>query len=417
MPQTIAKVLKSSPMYNLSLSSKELFHSNFLAWLGNNSSTKPFFRAIIKSLTGIDLNQHPNWVVEREDKNVDLCIKEGNNYILVIENKVKSIPRKDQLDDYYNKLSGKKVPKFMLLTLVTDFPDKNNILKAGLWDIKFYTDLAQEMQNKISLVNGQYELLIIKDYISFIDNFSKLEAIWRKQIGQFGFAVKAPAISGINRIIDLYTKIQFSNYCILISQELQNALKFYNIELYNSNILKKKRKNPVITVDPQKIYIDVQWGYSSRGHEGVLDVAIPITDLANPQIPRGTVHPNSYIKFQIEDTNYRHVLEMPKNVAVQNLINIGKNTSLYTGNQSKIDFFSSDPLNKKLPLPKYGTNIFLNQLKPVDYKRIGNNWPFASFGNGFIYQSMDIKPNTPVNAVLGNIVGEVARIFKIIPIV
>lgn len=415
----ITAALEASPMYNLSLSSKELFHSNFLAWLGNNLTTKPFFESIINQLTNISLNQYPNWIVEREDKNFDLCIKDGKDYILVIENKVKSIPRKDQLDEYYNKKTGKRRPQYVLLSLVTVFPDRQDIQNQGRWSILSYADLAQIMRNNVGLVKDQYESLIISDYICFIDNLAQLEQQWQGLIGQSGFAEKAIWNPVLDRMQDLYRKIQFSTYSTLISQKLQKVLGSYGIVLYNSNILKKNKKNPLITVDPQKLYVDVHWGYSNRGHKGVLDVAIPVSNLANPQIIRGTVYPNSYIKFQVEDTNYRHVLETTNSNAVgQGLINIGKDTTLYSSNKSELDFFSTDPLNRNLPLPNYGANnIFMKKLKPVRQKQIGSNWPFASFGNGFIYQSMDIIKGASVNDVLDNIVNEVARIFKKLPIV
>ncbi len=125
--------LNASPMYNLSLSSKELFHSNFLAWLGNNKETRQFFVAVIKELTKIELDFNGDWKVEREDKNFDLCIKKDNDYILVIENKVKSIPSKAQLDRYvgkiedYYKKQNEYPTKFLLLTLANEFPDKKSI--------------------------------------------------------------------------------------------------------------------------------------------------------------------------------------------------------------------------------------------------------------------------------------------------
>ena len=70
--------LIGSPMFNLSLSSTELFHSNFLAWLGNNQGTKVFFEEVIKDLVNDPyLFPSKNWTVMREDKHFDLCIKDG----------------------------------------------------------------------------------------------------------------------------------------------------------------------------------------------------------------------------------------------------------------------------------------------------------------------------------------------------
>ena len=44
------KYLKTSPMFNLSLSSKELFHSNFLYWIWK--ADQKTFKSIINKLIG-----------------------------------------------------------------------------------------------------------------------------------------------------------------------------------------------------------------------------------------------------------------------------------------------------------------------------------------------------------------------------
>ena len=79
--------LKSSPMFNLSLASKELFHSNMLAWIAEDAETKELFIEIL-NLFGIteedkakDIaeglrGENPKYMVLREYKNFDLCICE-----------------------------------------------------------------------------------------------------------------------------------------------------------------------------------------------------------------------------------------------------------------------------------------------------------------------------------------------------
>ena len=147
--------LNTSPMFNLSLSSKELFHSNFLAWLGNNSDTREFFVEVINLLVeDLNLQYSGGWTVMREDKHFDLCIREDTKkgkgkgkYLLIIENKVKSIPLKRQLDEYVKKdvrwKDGQK--KYLLLTLTEKFAHRTKIDKAiktigspNNWIVKTY---------------------------------------------------------------------------------------------------------------------------------------------------------------------------------------------------------------------------------------------------------------------------------------
>lgn len=127
--------LKTSPMFNLSLSSNELFHSNFLYWIWK--ADQETFKSIINKLIGENDYWEKNWdnkniEVRREYKNFDLSIvevcsntddskKDSNTteyktqdvhgdyntdglILFVLENKVKSIPYAQQLLKYNNKI-------------------------------------------------------------------------------------------------------------------------------------------------------------------------------------------------------------------------------------------------------------------------------------------------------------------------
>jgi hypothetical protein len=133
--------LRSSSMFYMSLGSKELFHSNFLHWLSivdwdyfikimhNLANTEEFWWESIHEKT-------PNEIeVRREDKNFDLSIwifdskkevkrkdskkddDDGDKYssdtqkeykekwipVLILENKMKSLPYREQLEEYVDK--------------------------------------------------------------------------------------------------------------------------------------------------------------------------------------------------------------------------------------------------------------------------------------------------------------------------
>ena len=400
---TIKKELNNSPMYNLSLTSKELFHSNLLAWLGNNKGTKAFFAEMIKELAGIRLNPNDNWKVEREDKNFDLCVKDGDIYRLVIENKVKSIPRKKQLDEYVGKKVGGFVPKYLLLTLVNEFPYKDNVDidkgKGGRWIIKTYKDLADAMcQPRIKkFISDDYYNFILDDYIRFIKNLNELVESWKAGTND----VFAAEFKGLERLSDLYAKIQYSSYCL----ELQRRISVINnnIEVYDRGTIPEK-------LDNNKIYILVDWGFASTRKEGLVDVAIPVTDLVNPQIQKGCAPPKFVIKIQVEGRDYCHVIESfedPK----KDLVTIG-NSNPYT----RVLQWFIDPA---FPLPvSYGNNaIFDGTIFPEKHTKRVKAWPFKSYENKdfkkicFIYQNKKIKEGVKTNVVLENIVKEVKMIM------
>lgn len=404
---TIKKELNNSPMYNLSLTSKELFHSNLLAWLGNNNDTKAFFAKMINELTGMCLNPNDNWKVEREDRNFDLCVKEGKNYLLIIENKVKSIPKKKQLDEYVEKKVVDKNTKFLLLTLVNEFPYKDNVdidkVKGGRWKIKTYKDLANAMclaMKRIPISDNYYKSIIV-DYIGFINNLNELVESWK--VGINDVFAKSTDLEGLKKLSDLYAKIQYSSYCI----ELQNKiLEIANdIEVYDWGNIPGKPDN-------NKIYLLVDWGFASTRKEGLFDVAIPVTDLAHPKIQKGCAPPDYVIKIQVEGRDYCHVIETFKDDLKDELTTIGT-ANPYTGD---LRWFL-DPASSSSP--SYGNNnIFDVTIYPKKQTKRVKAWPFKSYENkefnkiSFIYQNKEIKKDVKANVVLENIVKEVKMIIN-----
>ena len=91
------RVLISSPIFAMSLGNKELFHSNFWVWLmANERSFAHFFFEKIDS---------DDYDLKREEDHRDITITyKGKKY--VIENKLKSVAKKEQLEEYQKKLAS-----------------------------------------------------------------------------------------------------------------------------------------------------------------------------------------------------------------------------------------------------------------------------------------------------------------------
>ena len=120
------KALQKSPIYAMSLGSKELFHSNFWAWLMEQDERfiELFFNEDNnKELVGIgrEDNHRDITVYRRIDRNN----KKETPDVYVIENKLKSIPTEEQLNGYRKEveewgvwkcgvLTGVKAPSFEL---------------------------------------------------------------------------------------------------------------------------------------------------------------------------------------------------------------------------------------------------------------------------------------------------------------
>ncbi|MBQ5701290.1 MAG: PD-(D/E)XK nuclease family protein, partial [Alistipes sp.] len=180
--------LKTSPMFNLSLSSKELFHSNFLYWLSTIDKNKSIFKGLVTSL-GADISgwNDNTWEVKREFKNLDVCVidKEGK-ILLVVENKVKSIPTITQLDSYNvtiknnNKKDLLKKNKVLLSLTKPEFQLNSWVWKGYDSIITYLTGLKGKLcdyevnEDKVSYYNQ-----IIIDYTEFISALLFIVNEWK----------------------------------------------------------------------------------------------------------------------------------------------------------------------------------------------------------------------------------------------
>lgn len=124
--EDFVKSLKNNAVFQMSLASKELFHSNFLAWLAEDDNTRPAFNYVLRNCFGFPQDYNPmKMEVLREFKNFDFCICEkvkNANYgmeghagegkyvhgpiLFVLENKFKSIPDSNQLQRYKNEVDN-----------------------------------------------------------------------------------------------------------------------------------------------------------------------------------------------------------------------------------------------------------------------------------------------------------------------
>lgn len=185
--ETIFNRLKSNYLFQASLGSKELFHSNLLAWLLEQKDINGKYIALqefLKQFT--DFNQTDFFdevIIAREELNIDLTIKykvENQWYLVFIENKMKSIPSINQLDEYDKKI-GKLMPRYkssnetiqkILLTPLTPRLINNLALKEFSWkSITYQKDILFFLK---SLQHKSFELLeevklFLEKYIDMLE--------------------------------------------------------------------------------------------------------------------------------------------------------------------------------------------------------------------------------------------------------
>lgn len=303
--------LNESTLFQLSLGSKELFHSNFLAWLAEKSVA---FNQVILNLIGIkDCHIKPLHVY-REKEYIDLWLeyKIGVNTVNVfIENKVKSLPYRSQLDSYAEKQAKKKNVDnhYILLSLYRpSFISHNKCYVSKLgngesvkWHYLSYARLEQLLTKNVAgeFKVGTYEAFIIDDYIKFIHELNRLGEYIRSSVEnkQFFLSHSDPdwdMFHGI-RMGDFYEKLR---YAILAEH------------LYNELVNKQGYKNVIMGVNPgtcqdnelgnnyqDAIYIDTGMSHTN----GLIDVKI----ILNPKHPQS----RKVVGIQIQDGQLRRLVE------------------------------------------------------------------------------------------------------------
>jgi hypothetical protein len=368
--------LKESPMFQLSLTSKELFHSNFIYWVIDNykdECTSIFSRFIAGE----------NYVitsVKREEKNKDLVLylknEEGSTSTLIIENKVKSIPNYEQLKRYTTKNSSEN---YILLSLTkpTFLADDNQFKIAELnreWNFISYQVLAEMFREIAPVINDKnsYHSMIIKDYIELAEALHALT-------NQIYESTKAG-------VYDFYnTQNEFMN--LLREIRLHDFYLKLNHEIIASEFAQKiKKEIPDINLVPSKPWKDV------RSSEV----------FAASGFTRGTGI--SEVKYAIGEKNGYPVI---MGVQIQ-------------GNQFRIYIESN-----KLIAYNYAKEIYDNKLwfdfSPVVKKGIAENYEypvsgkvnklFNTYSNEFYYRSVKLKKCTIVD-LIDIVVGYVQFIHK-----
>lgn len=171
--------LINSPLFNLSLANKELFHSNFIAWFGKLYPA--LFVKLVNTLLcrerwagGLDPHK---MIIRREYKNFDISVfdnEESKVPRLIIENKVKSVPTQEQLLKYQNEINNDESVELLLLTMNEQLHTANDKHNVTRWKVANYTRLSSCLENLIEEIEDPYHRYLIKDYCEYV---SQLELV------------------------------------------------------------------------------------------------------------------------------------------------------------------------------------------------------------------------------------------------
>lgn len=211
--------LKKSPLFNLSLSSKELFHSNFIAWVCDE------YQSAFGKILADYFNQEHDFLdtkiisVQRETRSLDLTISFSSTSI-VVENKVKSVPDKQQLIKYRKKSNPNNI--FVLLTMI----EPHFKLDQLGWILLTYNDLSHILDKLRTEIINEYHKKLLEDYIQFISNLSKLLKTLEltENESYYDFYSYEHNLFKEIRLHDLYIKSKYSQLAKRIQLHLKSQI-------------------------------------------------------------------------------------------------------------------------------------------------------------------------------------------------
>ena len=314
------KTLQDSTMFHMSLGSKELFHSNFLHWISivewkaflyimhgladvekfwwedkyspdkNNLEVRREFHNFDLSIYILDAESEATDGVTDDDSADEIVGNKKQKWIpvLILENKMKSLPYKAQLDKYVEKaykdyfagkakesLVGKAKTTanqelnigtgvcpitFILLSLLD--PSLNNytyqyVIKgkrpifsisfSGEWKHKTYRNLITEISSIMSYFSGlDYDL--IGDYCRFVGALCNLAGNeWKVDMNDQYINKICKGGDGERklRIHDVREKIHYEQMLKLLEAKLTNAK--ISFKRFDKDDLKKTRTKGVLT--------------------------------------------------------------------------------------------------------------------------------------------------------------------------
>lgn len=280
-----ADAIKASPLFQLSLGSKELFHSNFIAWLAGKYPllVGQLFAPYLQTKTG-DLTITR---IEREVKNIDVHLYFANGQELILENKVKSIPYIEQLEEYSEGHTPNQ--NFLLLTLTRPEFTKTRTIPVldTFWHTMSYHDLANGLQSLVTNIEDQYNKFIVNDYIFFITFISNmLDDVDVSEADYFTF-YKPETDSTLAtlkqiRMADVYLKIKYQSLGSLVHQQLIKDLP--NTQIHFGTFPKEPKKDT--------LYIS----YGMQRAQGITQICYEIED-------------GLYASIQLQERRYSKLLQ------------------------------------------------------------------------------------------------------------
>lgn len=404
--QEAINYLRTSPMFNLSLASKELFHSNFLYWL--SIMDKQLFKDLVEKL-GVKTTEWTDcmWEVKREYNNFDVSVVANDKILLVIENKVKSIPTQKQLEEYDEKI--KKVNK-------KDLNKENKILlsltkpnfDAENWTWVEYRKICEYLEKYSQGIDGYYKHLI-KDYTKFIEALLIIVKKWEdcsQDNSRYLLDYKVKESSDEDVKEDAYYSLDNSENVHIYYQDAKE-LRIHDLYgKYRTILLVEKLKellSPIENIKHQRVKIEPQMAYTRS--QPIFEVKI--TGIGEDGSNDNRIEPEAFF-ISIQGDQYRHAINTRCNANDKKEKRKEGSLERIKEQGEKWDWFMNPDVHPN-------KNINFDPANKILSKSSQRNNICSYSGSGgvyYIYQYKNINKNSTIKDVLKAMVDDIKNIVN-----
>lgn len=395
------ETLKNSPLFNLSLANKELFHSNYIAWFGK--LYPGLFIELFNSLLGSDKwaegLQPDKMEIRREFRNFDISVFDNGDLQntkprLIIENKVKSVPTLEQLLEYEGKIDGDENVKLLLLTMNEQFHTAIGKDTITRWKIVNYTKLSSCLGSIIAKVEDTYHRFLLDDYCKYVHCLETLVHTFT----QSECFLYSPEEYKLQEDLGLHDicgkrKVQYAY------SQLVDALQAKYVKVV-------KRTNE-LNCSPNEV--QVAWAYTNAP---LIEVRLK----TNPKI-------DEYILIQVQGKQYRHCVEFFDRSVGKRIKKIDKNR--YGPSDAGLQFLREnyrDILFGEYALVNYPT--FAGKPKAFGQRQKEGKEGYCKYCNGmpssynglvscFVYQWIELPEKISTQELINAVIEDTLNLLRI----
>lgn len=383
----IKEELIKSPLYKLSLTNKELFHSNFIAWFGSEYPAQ-FINLIKVLLNKTDIEWPEVICVKREYNHFDVAVLDGSGKLfLVLENKIKSIPTQKQLDGYEKVAKKLGDAEFILLTMNEQCKEWTNKSSALIWNIVDYDKLCTNLRKVSENIPNSYHKHLIFDYCHYTSCLQK--AIRAADSDKFIYTKSEYEILNCLGIHDICGKRQVQ------AAHLQLINAFNQLKLINKVSIVEKSAD----LEAGKKQIQVDWTYTNA----------PVLEV------RFKTKYSDFVIIQIQGGQYRHAIEYFDKKLGERIGRKEGEKASYIPNERGINY-----LKEKYPHILFGKDVIKNY--PSWNADFGQREQFCKYCNGrtipngiscFVYQWVPIPENIEIKDLVEAIVKDTINLLNL----